>query len=252
MNILFTLCGRAGSKGIRNKNIMNFLNKPLVYYSISAIDLFVKQQSIISDLNYDIALNTDSKELIDIVSANKMQSVQIVDRKLELAGDTVAKKFVVSDTYLEIKKRNAKEYDIIVDLDITSPLRTKNDIENLVRKFIDSNVDVVFSVTESRRNPYFNMVCRRDGVIKKVIESNYTSRQQTPDVYDMNASLYAYSPKFLLTNKNILDGNSEVIIMMDTAVLDLDKYIDKIYMELLSKYLFESNDDFSEVYNNIM
>ena len=181
-----------------------------------------------------------------------MQSVQIVDRKLELAGDTVAKKFVVSDTYLEIKKRNAKEYDIIVDLDITSPLRTKNDIENLVRKFIDSNVDVVFSVTESRRNPYFNMVCRRDGVIKKVIESNYTSRQQTPDVYDMNASLYAYSPKFLLTNKNILDGNSEVIIMMDTAVLDLDKYIDKIYMELLSKYLFESNDDFSEVYNNIM
>ena len=212
MNILFTICGRAGSKGIKNKNISNFLDKPLVYYTISAIDLFIKQQKIINNLYFDIALNTDSKELVELVLNNKMQKVELVDRKQELAGDIVGKKFVVADTCFEMMKRKNTNYDIIVDLDITSPIRTEKDIENLISKFIESSVDIVFSVTESRRNPYFNMVCRKDGVIKKVIESNFSSRQQAPEVYDMNASLYAYSLNFLSSNQGVLDGKSEIII----------------------------------------
>lgn len=251
MNILFTLCGRAGSKGIKNKNIMNFLDKPLVYYSISAIDLFVKNQQFIKDLNYDIALNTDSKELIELVLNNKMQNVELVDRKQELAGDIVGKKFVVADTCFEMMKKKNIKYDVIVDLDITSPLRTEKDLENLIRKFIESNVDVVFSVTESRRNPYFNMVCRRDGVMKKVIESNFTSRQQAPEVYDMNASLYAYSYAFLKTNGNVLDGKSEIIVMKDTVVLDLDRPEDIEYMSLIAEYIFKVNRRYGEIYDNI-
>lgn len=251
MNILFTLCGRAGSKGIKNKNIMNFLDKPLVYYSISAIDLFVKNQQFIKDLNYDIALNTDSKELIELVLNNKMQNVELVDRKQELAGDIVGKKFVVADTCFEMMKKKNIKYDVIVDLDITSPLRTEKDLENLICKFIESNVDVVFSVTESRRNPYFNMVCRRDGAIKKVIESNFTSRQQAPEVYDMNASLYAYSNSFLKSDANVLDGKTEIIIMKDTAVLDLDKPNDICYMEVVASYLVNNEINFKCLYENI-
>ena len=41
MNILFTICGRAGSKGIKNKNVREFLSKPLPLYTLSAIDLFL-------------------------------------------------------------------------------------------------------------------------------------------------------------------------------------------------------------------
>ena len=67
MNILFTICGRAGSKGIKNKNLISLLNKPLVYWTISAIDLFIKQQKVCSKLYYDISLNTNSHELIDLV-----------------------------------------------------------------------------------------------------------------------------------------------------------------------------------------
>ena len=46
MKILFTICGRAGSKGIKNKNIREFVGKPLPYYTISAIDLFFKRNFI--------------------------------------------------------------------------------------------------------------------------------------------------------------------------------------------------------------
>ena len=126
------------------------------------------------------------------------------------------------------------------------------DIENLISKFIESSVDVVFSVTESRRNPYFNMVCRRDGVIKKVIESNFTSRQQAPEVYDVNASLYAYSLEFLKMDANVLDGKSEIIVMKDTAVLDLDKPDDVYYMEIIANYLVHNKKHFEVLYNNIV
>ncbi len=251
MRVLFTICGRAGSKGLKNKNISNLLGKPLVYYTISAIDLFVKNQKVISDLQYDIALNTDSKKLKEIVSSNSMQKVEIIDRKEELAGDIVAKKDVIADTYIQMKKNKYCEYDVVVDLDITSPLRREIDIENLLLKYIESNVDVVFSVVKSRRNPYFNMVCIKDGIIKKVIDSNFTTRQQAPEIYDMNASLYAYSINFLLSSNNILDGKSDIIIMNDTMVLDLDDKEDSEYMNVIANYLFLNDKMYSAVFDNI-
>lgn len=41
--ILFTICGRAGSKGVAGKNLKTIYGKPMVYYSLSAIDLFIKE-----------------------------------------------------------------------------------------------------------------------------------------------------------------------------------------------------------------
>lgn len=247
MKILFTICGRAGSKGLKNKNLLNFLDKPLVYHSISAIDLFVKKQSLFNNLVYDIVLNTDSDKLIEIVKNNKMQNVYVIHRTEALSGDRVAKKDVIADSYLQMKK----DYDVVVDLDITSPLRTCDDLCNLINKYMDSKPDLVFSVTESRRNPYFNMVCVRDGKIKKVIDSNYTTRQEAPAIYDMNASLYAYSPKFLMSDVGLLNGRSEIIIMKDTAVLDIDKGDDFELLQVVARYFYDRIFKYREVYENI-
>ena len=252
MNILFTICGRAGSKGIKNKNLRSLLNKPLVYWTISAIDLFIKQQKDCNNLYYDIALNTDSHELIDLVMKNKMLLVDNVNRKNELAGDIVGKIDVIRDTYLQMKHKKNMNYEIVIDLDITSPLRTADDIERLVKQYLETSVDVVFSVTEPRRNPYFNMVQRNiEGKIEKVINSQFTSRQQAPTVYDMNASLYAYNPEFLNKNMQLFDAKCEIIEMLDTAVLDLDKPMDFDLLEVLARYFVENNKLFGEVYNNI-
>ena len=251
MNILFTICGRAGSKGIKNKNLRSLLNKPLAYWTISAIDLFVKKQNSFKDLSYDIALNTDSLELVSMVQNSKMKQIDIVNRKDELAGDVIGKIDVVRDTFLQMSQKKNVNYDIVIDLDITSPLRTENDIKNLINKYKETLPDVVFSVTESRRNPYFNMVQRNsEGKIEKVINSQFTSRQQAPTVYDMNASLYAYNPEFLIKNMQLFDAKSEIIEMLDTAVLDLDKPIDFDLLEVLARYFVENYNGFSEVYNN--
>lgn len=249
MRILFTICGRAGSKGIKNKNIRMFLGKPLPFYTMSAIDLFLKNTEL--ELQGDIAVNTDSPELIELMSNNPFRTVDIVDRRDELAGDSVGKIKVIEDTFIQMSDRKGKQYDLVVDLDITSPLRKVEDIQKLIVKHIQTNADVTTSVVASRRNPYFNQVIRAEKGFRKVIQSDFTARQQAPEIFDMNASLYAFQPEFLCSGKGVLDGYCECIEMYDTGVLDLDHENDFELMEIIAEYLYRTQKDFAEIYNHI-
>lgn len=235
MNILFTVCGRAGSKGIKGKNFRSFLGVPLLYYTFAAITLYRDKHP---EHQVDVSLNTDSPEMIAMIEGNDAIQAIVVPRKEELAGDTAAKKPVIADTLNETEKLRNIKYDLVVDCDITSPLRTVEDIETLIAKAGSFEYDVVFSVVESRRNPYFNMVKEnRDGTVSLVVPSEYTVRQQAPAIYDMNASLYAYKPEFLQTETMILHGKCGVTKMEDTAVLDLDHENDFELMQVIANYL---------------
>lgn len=247
MRILFTVCGRAGSKGIKNKNISDFCGVRLPYYTFSAIDLYIKDNP---EIECDIVVSTDSPELIDIAKANPFFVVNIINRAEDLSGDTVAKIDVIKDCLVKMEEELSASYDLVVDLDITSPLRTKHDVINLVNTALNTNADVTFSVTEARRNPYFNQVMKAEHGYTKVISSEYTTRQQAPEIYDMNASIYAYKPKYLLNNHGVFGGYTEVIKMYDTGILDLDHPNDFEIMQVIAKYLFENNDVFKEVYLN--
>lgn len=248
MKVLFTICGRAGSKGIKNKNIKNFVGKPLPLYSLSAIDLFLERNETI---DYDIVINSDSKELLDIMEKNNMRDVDLIVRDSVLAGETIGKIDVIHNCIDEMERRKGVTYDVVVDLDITSPLRRVCDIEELLRVHIEKKADVTTSVAPARRNPYFNQVMKTERGIKKVIDSNYTARQQAPVIYDMNASLYAYSPMHLRSGKGVLDSYCEMIEMYDTGILDLDHENDFELMEVIAAYLFDKYPEFKEVRENI-
>lgn len=248
MNILFTICGRAGSKGIKNKNLIDFLEYPLPFYTVSTIDLYKKQNP---DVYCDIVLNTDSEDLIRMFNEKLNFKVDVIERDASLGLDNTPKVAVISNCLNIMKKRKTINYAMVVDLDITSPLRTVEDVNNLIQKKINAGTDVVFSVTDSRRNPYFNMVKKTDNGYERVIKSNFNARQEAPEIFDMNASLYAYSPKFLENGKSIFDVKCDVIKMLDTAVLDLDHQNDLELMEVIGKHLFDSYLEFSEVSDNI-
>lgn len=89
MKILFTICGRAGSKGIKNKNIREFLGKPLPYYTISAIDLFLKETTL--DIEADIVANSDSRELLELMKNNPLRIIETIERDESLAGMQLGK-----------------------------------------------------------------------------------------------------------------------------------------------------------------
>lgn len=248
MRILFTICGRAGSKGIKNKNIRDFVEKPLPYYSLSAIDLFLKRNK---EIDYDIVVNSDSKEFLEMLDKNPMRGVELIVRDISLAGDTVGKISVIQNCIDEMEKRKAVKYDVVVDLDVTSPLRKVKDVEKILKVHLEKKADVTTSVVPARRNPYFNQVTETAHGVKKVIDSNYTARQQAPNIYDMNASIYAYSPEHLRSGKGVLEGYCEIVEMYDTGILDLDHENDFELMEVIAKYIFEKDQDFREIRENI-
>lgn len=249
MNILFTICGRAGSKGIKNKNIRNFVGKPLPYYTLSAVDLFLRKTAL--EIQADCVANSDSKELLELMKENPFMKVYCIERRKELAGDAVGKIEVIRDCLNRMEANRNCEYDIVIDLDITSPLRTADDIERLIVRHKTARADVTTSVVPARRNPYFNQVKKTEHGYKKVIASSYTARQQTPEIFDMNASLYAYYPHYLKSGKGVLDGYCECIEMYDTGILDLDHENDFELMEVLARYLFTKKDEFQQIYENI-
>ncbi len=98
----------------------------------------------------------------------------------------------------------------------------------------------------------FNQVKRTDHGVKKVIESNFTARQQAPEIFDMNASVYAYKPEFLKTGKGVLDGYCEMVEMYDTGILDLDHENDFELMEVVAKYLYSQNMNYRMIRENIL
>ena len=145
----------------------------------------------------------------------------------------------------------ACKFDMVVDLDITSPLRTVQDVKNAIdRKRQRPEVDVVYSVAPSRRNPYFNMVKEENGFFCKAIPSNFTTRQEAPVFYDMNASIYAYSPDALRNKEQatFFNSNCDAVVMKDTGILDIDSEEDYELMQVIAKYLFEKDEVFIEVF----
>ncbi len=225
-----------------------FCGKYLAYYTVSAIDLYLKKHP---EINASVVANSDSLELLDLLENNGMLPIEKIIRDESLAGDVIGKIAVIQDCLEKTEKKKKSRFDMVVDLDITSPLRTIKDLESVIDLHTRTGADVTTTVAAARRNPYFNQVRRTEHGVKKVIDSAYTSRQQAPEIFDMNASIYAYNPDYLRSGKGVLDGYCEIVEMYDTGVLDLDHENDFVLMEVIAEYLFSSKEEYRCIRQNI-
>jgi CMP-N,N'-diacetyllegionaminic acid synthase len=233
MNLLITICARGGSKGIPGKNIKPIAGKPLIAYSIKHAIEFAHIH------NADITLSTDSVEILKVASEYNLTTKYI--RPENLATDNTGKIAVLRDilNYEEIER--SKKYDYVLDLDITSPLRTIEDLEAAF-SMLKSNIHALnlYSVSPSHRNPYFNMVEYKDDQfieISKKMPSDILSRQKAPIVYDVNASFYFYTKSFFKSNLNTATTHKTMIFVVPHICFDLDELIDFEFMT----YLIENN-----------
>lgn len=235
MNILVTICARGGSKGIPKKNIKDFLGKPLIEYTLIQASTFINQFS--SDQNHlDLCVSSDDDEVFKL--ADSYPCMKFI-RSYELSTDNVPKVLVIQHTLHYVEKVNDMQYDYIIDLDVTSPLRTVADISAVFELCkSDKNCDVSFSAVMSRRNPYFNLVEKDENgeYVSKSKVGIYATRQSAPKCYDMNASIYAYKKEALLKLKySPLEGKCRVFEMPETYVIDIDEPKDFVAMECLAK-----------------
>lgn len=245
-SVLITICGRAGSKGFKNKNLKIFDGHPLSYYSLAAAQLFVQQHP---ELHVDLCLNTDSDLLIDAVT-KAYPEVTVVARPEELCGDVVPKMRVYQHSLQEMERRTGRTYDHLIDLDITSPLRRVQDVSGAYAQALaHPECDLVFSVCPSRRTPYMNMAKLVDGHAERVIEHHFTARQQTPPVFDLNASIYVFTRRFLTENETgfLWDGVCGMYQMYDTGIIDIDSEEDYQLMQAIAHHLYGADPAFGEI-----
>ena len=134
------------------------------------------------------------------------------------------------------------EYDTVIDLDITNPLRSVYDIQAIGEMLSCYNTDTVISVVPARRSPYFNQVEGNGGMarISKIFQGNVTRRQDSPVVWDLNCNLYAYNPEWLMDDKNIhpVSNNSMIYVMPEYTFCETDTLFDfELAEHLYKKYM---------------
>lgn len=250
MNILTTICARAGSKGVKSKNTRCFCGKPLLYYTLAAYSAFHKKEATRFD-GIQLALNTDSAELIRQMDGAREPYI-LIERAENLAGDTVSKFDVIKDTLIKTEEKTGLVYDVVLDLDLTSPIRTCDDIAGTIDALLrQDDADIAYSVTESRRSPYFNMVNKKEnGFYGLVLEKGYAARQQITDkCYDMNASIYAYRREYLLSGF-AHQRNAAIWVMPDSGILDIDSERDFELMEVIFKHIVANDATYKETFGS--
>ena len=227
MNILCTICVRGGSKGVKNKNIKKINNKPLVSYTI--------EQAIKSKIFKCIAVSSDSDKILNVAKKNGVKD--LIKRPPKLARDDSPKIPVIRHCLIEMEKKYNKNFDIIIDLDATSPLRNILDIKKALKKMILDKNNNLFTVCLSRRNPYFNAVEFKNNKIQPVknLMKKLTSRQAAPIVYDMNASIYIWKRNLLLRSDTVFHKKTSVYLMPEKRSIDIDTEFDyKMVSDLLN------------------
>ena len=222
------ICVRAGSKGLKNKNIKNFLGKPLVYWSI-------KQSQNVNFIKRTF-VSTDSSKIAKICKKYKAEVPYL--RKKKLAKDSTPEWLVWRDFLLYLIKKKIKLPEILIILPATSPLRLIQDIKKCIKKFKSRKSDILLTATTANRNPYYNMVEKKKNQFYGVVNSGKNTlhrRQQAKKVFDLCTLAYVTTPNYILKNKNIFSGKVDILEIPKERSID----IDDIYDFDIAKYLFK-------------
>ena len=218
MKVLCTICARAGSKGVANKNLRLINNKPLIVYSI--------EQAIATKLFDQIVVSSDSKEIREVALANG--ATFCVDRPAELATDTAPKLPAIKHC-VENAEKKFGQFEVIIDLDATAPLRESSDIIGALELLQSAQADNVITGTPAHRSPYFNLVeIDANGVVSlsKPPANVVARRQDSPQCFDMNASIYVWRRQALFANENLFTSNTRLFVMPRERSLDIDSQAD--------------------------
>ena len=227
--ILCTICARGGSKGLPNKNLLKIGDKSLIGHTLT--------QAKAIDAIDCIIVSSDSNE---ILKEGEIYAADILlQRSAKLASDDAGKIDAIIDCLNHAESNLNKHFDYVIDLDVSSPLRNLIDIENCLEFTKDHGFKNLITVTNSKKNPYFNQrEITNEGPQLVKSGHNIKGRQSAPKVFDMNASIYVWSRDFLINEKTLFSRDTIVYDMPEERSLDIDNELDfKIVKHLIENEL---------------
>jgi len=219
MKRLCTICARAGSKGVRSKNTRLIAGKPLIAHSL--------YQARATGLFDAIAVSSDSEHILSV--ARSYGAACLVQRPDALASDTAPKLPAILHCLEDAERQLGTQFDVLVDLDATSPLRLPDDIATAVELLEREPGANVITAAPARRSPYFNLIERRsDGTVglSKPPMTPVLRRQDAPECFDMNASIYAWWTESFRAAPAVFTARTLLHVMPEERSLDIDSELD--------------------------
>lgn len=220
MKRICTIAVRGGSKGVPGKNWRVINGLPLFAHSIL--------DALESELFDSIVVSSDAPEVLN--SALSFGATHVIPRPEELASDTSGKVPAIVHAVLEVERQMQSDFETVVDLDATSPLRSNNDVLEAVKLLETLRIESVVTACESRRSPYFNLVELNPETgqvgVAKPLPSGLLRRQDTPKTFDMNASIYVWNRNTLINDPKVFYPTTQIFEMPVERSQDIDSEFD--------------------------
>jgi N-acylneuraminate cytidylyltransferase len=211
MNIDAIILARGGSKGIPKKNIIDFCGMPLLYWTI--------EQCQKASHVRDVWVSSDDTEILNIAS---YYGANLIKRPKEFSEDSSSSE----DGWIHALKSIKNDVDIVLAPQVTSPLREIRDLDNAIEKFIDSNLDSLFSASIS--SDLFFWGENHKGLLES-ISYNYKNRKRrqisSKQIIE-NGSFYLFKPDLILTKNNRIGGKIGYFEMEFWKMFEIDDFDD--------------------------
>lgn len=221
MRSLFLITARGGSKGIPRKNIKELAGKPLIYYSIEAARALTEDENI--------CVSTDDSEIISCVEKTGLK-VPFV-RPAELASDTANSNDVICHA-IKYYRDKGVEYDNVVLLQPTSPLRTAQQVSEALELYTN-DIDMVVSVKENTSSVALFKE-NSEGFLEHAFDvSKGLRRQDALKLYEYNGAIYVINCNSILEKGMSNFNRITKYVMPDINSVDIDNMLDWITCETM-------------------
>lgn len=221
LSVLSIIGARGNSKGLPGKNVMPLGGRPLLDWSIGAAE-----KSACVDR---ICVSSDDDKILDIASAH--QGVVTIKRPEALATDTAR----VEDAIMHALDTLDEEFDIVVLLQPTSPLRTAEDIDSTIQACISGSSPAAVSVTTPGKSPYWMCTMNTDGTLETLIETDTSvhRRQDLPVAYAYNGAVYVARRDYFVANQTFFGPETVGYVMPPERSVDIDTELDLLIAETI-------------------
>lgn len=220
---------REGSKGLPKKNIKELYGKPLIAWSIGV--------GLKSKYIDEVMVTTDGEDIANI-SKEFGANVPFL-RPENLASDTATTFEAIKHTIDYYKNNLNKEFDYIVLLEPTSPLRDENDINKAVEMLLSSDADSIVGICKTEdQNPAFLVLKNEKNFISgyENKDMKVLRRQDIKDVYFFEGSIYISKTEVFLEKETFYHTNTIAYEVPKYKSLEIDDIYDFIMVEAIMKH----------------
>jgi len=222
-NVVAIILARGDSKGIPEKNIMNFCGKPLLVWSI--------EQAKLSRNIDSVWVSSDDKKILNIAKKNGANIIKR-PKAISTSKSSPVTGWIHAINHIE---RNKKPIDVVVGLQATSPVRESKDIENGIKIFFKQKLDSLFSA--SLIGDFY--IWERKNSKYRSINYNYkkrSRRQEFSDQFVENGSFYMFTPNLIKKDKNPIGGKIGISLMEFWKSFELDEVEDIKFCSIIMKH----------------